>query len=540
MPHTLAISSDRWPRLGLLVRTQLPVTVCSALIVAVALSCGLVIDRLPLCAGAGLILLATVASVSMPWERIHVRWQSVMATLNLTGVGYLSAALYPELQASAALASVPAVWLAMVGGRLGLVVAILGSYAIAFAPLVLVGGNEGELASAMAFAVVIPLSAVLGYVIARRYLRASAERDSAIAKRSAALDDVERLSLILRSFADTVNAGILILDVDRKPLLKNQRLSVLGGYSGGASERTDSQIYGKDQSTLLPEDAQPLNRFLDGREIDSELIWVGPPGDQSAILVSGHQLRREDASDMGSALIAQDVTEIVRAAREREDAMATLSHQLRTPLTSIVGYVDMIVDREAAPEVRGPLRVIARNAEHLIALSSSMLNGMRDLTEARIERLDLSDLIESGVDVARGTQDGVARKWIVDVPASLTGLMDRDGFVEVLGNVLGNAVKYSPGGSTIRVSAVVAHSFVEVSVGNDGPSIEPLDMERIFDRFYRGTNVKNSTPGTGIGLAVSRSIMKASGGAITVANTPSGVAFTLRIRASDGVAEQLG
>lgn len=232
MPHTLAISSDRWPRLGLLVRTQLPVTVCSALIVAVALSCGLVIDRLPLCAGAGLILLATVASVSMPWERIHVRWQSVMATLNLIGVGYLSAALYPELQASAALASVPAVWLAMVGGRLGLVVAILGSYAIAFAPLVLVGGNEGELASAMVFAVVIPLSAVLGYVIARRYLRASAERDSAIAKRSAALDDVERLSLILRSFADAVNAGILILDVDGKPLLKNQRLSVLGGYSG--------------------------------------------------------------------------------------------------------------------------------------------------------------------------------------------------------------------------------------------------------------------------------------------------------------------
>jgi signal transduction histidine kinase len=392
----------------------------------------------------------------------------------------------------------------------------------------------------MAFAVVIPLSAVLGHVIARRYLRASADRDSAIAKRSAALDDVERLWLIVRSFADTVNAGILILDVDRKPLLANQRLSALGGFPEGASGDSIAQIYGRDQFTVLSEEAQPLNRFLDGGEIDSELVWVGLPGDQSAVLVSGHQLHREDGSEMGSALIAQDVTDLVRAAREREDAMATLSHQLRTPLTSIVGYVDMIIDREAAPEVRGPLRVIARNAEHLIALCSSMLNGMRDLTKARIERLDLSDLIKAGVDVARGTQDGAARKWLVDVPASLTGFMDQDGLFEVLGNVLGNAVKYSPVGGVIRVSAVVAHPFVEVSVGNEGPSIEPLDMERIFDRFYRGANVKNSTRGTGIGLAVSRSIMKASGGAIAVANTPSGVAFTLRIRASDGAAEQLG
>ena len=162
-----------------------------------------------------------------------------------------------------------------------------------------------------------------------------------------------------------------------------------------------------------------------------------------------------------------------------------------------------------------------------MTLSASFLNGMRDILDVQIEQLDLREMVEVSVEVLRGTQEGAAREWVVDLPAELSGAGDRDGVFEVLANVLGNAVKYSPPGGLIEVTAEASHPYVEITVVNEGPAIASHDLGRIFDRFYRGTNARNAVAGTGIGLSVSRDIMKASGGAITVSNTPSGVAFVI-------------
>ncbi|KAA9083740.1 sensor histidine kinase [Microbacterium radiodurans] len=533
MPHTIAVATEPSGRLRLFIRTQSPVTVATVLILAVAAGFGLPAEAPPLIAGIALIAAATVASLALPWERLEVRWQAGPAVLDLAGIALVSVALYPALQTFAALAIVPAVWLAMVGGVPGLVIALIGSYAAAFAPVLVRGGGASEWASALSFAVIIPLAAVIGYVLARRYLRANEERDGAIAKRSAALDEVERLSQIVQAFAETVDAGVLILDERGEPLIANERLRVfadIGGYDAAAGAA--SLTFGADQATLVPEEDLPIRRFLNGQAVDAELVWAGQPGAQSALLVSGHQLMREDGSPLGSALIAQEVTEVVRAGREREDAMATLAHELRTPLTSIIGYVDLINAQGVPPEAEDSLRVIARNAEHLVTLSASFLNGMRDILDVKIEQLDLREMVEVSVEVLRGTRDGAAREWVVDLPTELSGAGDRDGVFEVLANVLGNAVKYSPPGGLIEVTAAVSHPYVEITIANEGTPIAPQDLARIFDRFYRGANARNAVAGTGIGLSVSRDIMKASGGAITVSNTPSGVAFVIGMPAA--------
>lgn len=222
------------------------------------------------------------------------------------------------------------------------------------------------------------------------------------------------------------------------------------------------------------------------------------------------------AEGLGIALM--DVAEMERLGRARQDMVANLSHELRTPLTSL---------RLLADTLQVPVGQDPATARELAAKISAEVDTLAQMTG---EMLDLA-AIESGRQVIRlaptslgnlvggvveGLGDQAHRRRIridLDIPADLQVLADAEQATRAVGNVLHNALKFSPDGGRIEVQAHLDADgeSVVLSVADEGPGIPPEELDRIFERFFRGDRSRG-TPGTGLGLAIVRHILRAHGG----------------------------
>lgn len=236
------------------------------------------------------------------------------------------------------------------------------------------------------------------------------------------------------------------------------------------------------------------------------------------------QLTRLCAQAVDNASLYQAAVE---AARVHEESLATTSHELRTPLSEIKGFVTTLLrsDVDWDAETRQDfLREIERQADRLNALIGDLLDLSRWSSSGYInfERASTPTemLVHTAVDRVRAHLSNSA----LEIDAGLAKLppvwVDAKRIRQVLGNLVENATKYAPG-SQIRISAGVAHSgtAVDMLVEDNGPGIPVEDLDRIFDRFYRGRAGRRSeVPGTGLGLAIARMIIEGHGGTIRAEN----------------------
>lgn len=226
----------------------------------------------------------------------------------------------------------------------------------------------------------------------------------------------------------------------------------------------------------------------------------------------------------GVSLALTDVYEMQRLSRARQDMVTNLSHELRTPLTSLRFLADTLSETTGEdPEVSQELleKMIAE-VDTLDQISNEMLDlaaieSGRQVV--RLEPLKLADVLEDPVirlaDQARRKEQRI----LVEVPATLEILGDRDQAGRAVRNVLDNAIKYTPEGKDIHISARIdePEQLVILSIQDSGPGLHPDELERIFERFYRG-DLARGTPGTGLGLAIARHIVRAHGGRIWAEN----------------------
>ncbi|MCP4224534.1 MAG: response regulator [Actinomycetia bacterium] len=223
---------------------------------------------------------------------------------------------------------------------------------------------------------------------------------------------------------------------------------------------------------------------------------------------------REQLSDL--------ILQLKKANNVRTDFIATVSHELRTPLTSIIGFADILTEMPAVAEsadALSALEVVERNGRRLLALVEDLLITAdldSDATRTARERMHLHTVIDS---VVSSVQPIVAER-----DQQLTTAIDSDlpliwgdqiQLERALLNIVGNAMKFTPAGGSISVSAKPKPdgSAIEISTTDTGPGIEPADIDRLFGRFVRGdTAVANEIPGTGLGLGIVKAIMEAHGG----------------------------
>ena len=229
-------------------------------------------------------------------------------------------------------------------------------------------------------------------------------------------------------------------------------------------------------------------------------------------------------SKLGAIIVFHEITELKRLERVRKDFVANVSHELRTPLTSIKGYAETLHDASGADAsmVQSFMEVVIKNA-------NTMSNLLDDLLQlAKLESSEVSISLQS---VSLGNALHAAWKFcstlagakgveLVDETGRANPMVwaDYDQLVQVLRNLLENAVKYSPEKSSVHVGA---ESFSEtewlIRVTDSGPGVPKKDQERIFERFYRLDKHRNGiVPGTGLGLAICRHILRNLGGRIWV------------------------
>ena len=224
-----------------------------------------------------------------------------------------------------------------------------------------------------------------------------------------------------------------------------------------------------------------------------------------------------------------------RAVRARDEFLASASHELRTPLSHIKGFVSTLrqPDVEWDDETRQELLADAeRETDRLATLIRDVLDMTRlqsgGADEGERAELDPANIVAGGIDRVRGLLS--ERQVTVNVPAALPPILGDSAQLErVIANLLENAVKFSPPGSTIEVSGVAVDGAVELRIDDQGPGIPADQLELIFERFYRVRSHSTPIPGTGLGLAICRRIVDAHGGHIWAENQTCGARFVVRL-----------
>ncbi len=221
------------------------------------------------------------------------------------------------------------------------------------------------------------------------------------------------------------------------------------------------------------------------------------------------------------------------AARLREEFLSVATHELRTPVTSLSGYAQLAlraVDHRREDRLRPALAHIVRQSERLATLIGQLLDASRIqggglAIEPR--PTDLSALTTSAVDAAKQTTE--AHHWAVEIGPGVFAAVDPVRWEQVLENLLTNAIRYSPNGTTIAVELDTAGPEVRLRVSDEGPGIAPEHASRIFERFYRA-HEEQGLGGLGLGLYITREIVDRHGGRIDVSSTPgSGTTFTVTL-----------
>jgi PAS domain S-box-containing protein len=260
---------------------------------------------------------------------------------------------------------------------------------------------------------------------------------------------------------------------------------------------------------------------------------VEDPEDSLTALLSGV------AAHAGQYLERRRAEELsVELARTKEEFLAMVTHELRNPLSVITGTAALVadeLDELSSEQQRQYLHTITRNAERLAAMAGDLLDLAR--LEAGHLGIDagaanLADVIEQAVHAAGTTAAGKNLTVRVDTAEDLVLHADAGRLRQVADNLLGNAVKYTPAGGTITVTAHPdGDDQIVWTVADTGIGIPAQDRPRLFRRFYRAsTALAHHIPGTGLGLVVTRAIIERHHGSITLAEHPSpGTTFVITL-----------
>lgn len=215
--------------------------------------------------------------------------------------------------------------------------------------------------------------------------------------------------------------------------------------------------------------------------------------------------------------------EVQRSQQTLRDFLANISHELKTPLTSIRGFSDAILDGtiDDSRGIENSARIINAESNRVLRLVEELLDLSRiesGQISMRQEDLDLAELFQHVGDVFSRRAEEAAIALELDASGHRHIRGDFDRLEQVLNNLLDNAFRYTAPNGRIRLaSRDVRPGVIQVSVSDTGPGINPEELQHLFDRFYRGTNgARASGKGYGLGLAISREIVRAHGGDIWV------------------------
>ena len=264
-------------------------------------------------------------------------------------------------------------------------------------------------------------------------------------------------------------------------------------------------------------------------------LELSPPRDNSRTLMA-RAAPVTSSGALGAVLVLHDITDLRRADQIRRDFVANVSHELRTPLTAIRGYVEALSEGGTSADDRQRfLEIVTRHTLRMERLVKDLLRLARlDAGQETLDGIscDVRALVHGVVADITPTADARCQTIETTIAADLETLRgDPAKLHDALGNLVANAVTYSPERSTIRIDASRAGGRIAIAVADEGPGIPGGDLSRVFERFYRVDKSRARDPGgTGLGLAIVRHLVELHGGDVRAENRSEGGArFTITL-----------
>jgi PAS domain S-box-containing protein len=257
-----------------------------------------------------------------------------------------------------------------------------------------------------------------------------------------------------------------------------------------------------------------------GRLIDVSLT-VSPIRDSDGIIVGASSVARDvtDHNLMAEALKAAELRSVLAVSRAKDEMVSLVSHELRTPLASLLGFTELLYSRELTePQRKQYLEVMLREGRRLTDLINDVLHLQRleaGHQDMNVAPADLEALIRrSVVAIGEDAKTPIRMRTTPDLPLVN---VDTDAVLQVLGNFLTNARKYSPNGGSIVISTQVVGDMVEIEIQDHGLGLPANALPKLFATFYRVENTdRRLIKGTGLGLAINRKIVESHGGRVEV------------------------
>jgi signal transduction histidine kinase len=347
---------------------------------------------------------------------------------------------------------------------------------------------------------------------------------------------LDRERRYLQTVLENISEGILVLDPRGTPTLMNEaarRMERLLRAPG--ADHNAALSYGlcrPDGKTPFDPRELPTTRALHGEVVrDFELVSVGPGRAPRTLMINCQPLRSSgDDARCGAVAVIRDITENRDAERMKSEFVSTVSHELRTPLTSIRGSLRLLaagVMGALSPEATELVTIASRNGERLAALINDLLD-MEKITAGRLDfamaHRSLLPLLRQSVELNSGFAQahGVAIRLLETRDDGWVNV-DENRFLQVMTNLISNAVKFSPKAREVELSLHARGSKLRVEVRDYGPGIQDEFVPRVFLRFSQADATdRRAKGGTGLGLAISKALMERMHGHIGFQAAPGG------------------
>jgi PAS domain S-box-containing protein len=344
-----------------------------------------------------------------------------------------------------------------------------------------------------------------------------------------------------RAFLESAPDATVIVNREGKIVLINAQTEKMFGYTRG-------ELIGEAVEILLPahfraQHTVHRDKFFDEPRARSmgaglELFGVHKNGSEIPVEISLSPIRT--GKDFWVSAAIRDITErkqiqvaLTRAKEEAERSnkfkdqfLSTMSHELRTPLNAVLGFSDLLTEERYGPlndRQRRYVTHIHTGGKHLLRLINDILDlskieaGRLQLT---IESVPIDESFAEVTDTLRALADKKSQSLVVNSSADLSVRADTTRFKQILMNLLGNAIKFTPEGGEIQLTAQDLGEEIRVEVRDSGPGIPTEEQQAIFEAFYRLRQSEKGTEGTGLGLAITRRLVELHGGQLGLESEP--------------------
>ena len=295
----------------------------------------------------------------------------------------------------------------------------------------------------------------------------------------------------------------------------------------------------------IPLGAYPLDRALRGEKSKGEFVVTQPDtGERRELEVSAAPVHGANGEVVAGVMTLHDITELLASEREREQFLSIVSHELRTPLTPLKALAQLVRARMRRAQQQGTeldmdsldrnLAAIERQVDRLNGLVNDLLSVSRaEKGSLSMERVPydlavvLREVVQRYIDA---TAEEGRHAFTVEAPATVPAHGDQSRIEQLLMNLVGNAVKYSPTGGQVRVALAAENGSAEIAISDEGIGIPPDDIAKLGHPFVRGGGRAGTFAGMGVGLYVARVVAEAHSGSLALESDGDGKGTTVRVK----------